>query len=110
MGTPRHGSVPNPETGLPQSLGLPGSTVLFLRNTGSDAAPKFAFPKLLTHNGEPVFFGQHACGPAIAAFRSENPGDLIVGVEEGRFRYFKREDLSFKNVSEIDPASIPSRR
>src|SRR5690606_13007154 len=30
VGTPRHGSVPNPETGLPQSKGLPGSAVLWL--------------------------------------------------------------------------------
>ena len=47
LGTPRHGSVPNPETGLPQSLGLPGSAVLCLKNVGSNTAPVFKFPVLI---------------------------------------------------------------
>ncbi len=94
VGTPRHGSVPHPETGLPQSLGLPGSAVLVLLNTGSDGEPKFAFPKLVAYKGEPIFLGQHACGPAMAPFRGAQNADLIVAEEEGRFRYYKREDLS----------------
>lgn len=94
VGTPRHGSVPHPETGLPQSLGLPGSAVLLLRNTGTDANPQFAFPKLMAFKGKPIFLGQHACGPALAPFRGPEIADLIVAEEEGRFRYYRREDLS----------------
>ncbi|PCJ53129.1 MAG: hypothetical protein COA73_15520 [Candidatus Hydrogenedentota bacterium] len=110
VGTPRHGSVPNPETGLPQSLGLPGSSVLLLKNTGTDAAPKFTFPKLLTFKGQPIFFGQHACSPSPAPFQGHKQADLIVSEEDGRFNYFKREDIEFKDLKHIDPASIPKRK
>ncbi len=94
VGTPRHGSVPHPETGLPQSLGLPGSAVLVLLNTGTDARPVFAFPKLMAFQGAPIFLGQHACGPTPAPFSGDGAVDLVVAEEEGRFRYYKREDLS----------------
>jgi hypothetical protein len=94
VGTPRHASVPNPETGLPQSLGKPGSAVLFLKNVGSNAAPRFQFPKLFAYRGAPIYLGQHACAPAIANFRaSEEPG-LLVGEEDGRFIVYDREHLS----------------
>ena len=95
VGTPRHGSVPNPETGLPQSLGLPGSSVLFLRNVGSDAEPVFEFPRLMHFRGKPIFLGQHACGPAVADFGLSDGPDLVVGTEDGRFHYYKRDDLSW---------------
>ena len=110
VGTPRHGSVPHPETGLPQSLGLPGSAVLLLSNVGTDNEPVFTKPKLLTFKDKPVFFGQHACGPAVAPFRSDELADLIVSEEEGRFIYFKRENIEFKALSEIDPTDIPKRK
>lgn len=94
VGTPRHGSVPNPERGLPQALGLPGSAVLFLRNTGTEAEPRFAWPQLFAYNGEPLFLGQHACGPTVADFGApEGPG-LIVGKESGRLLYYDRPGLS----------------
>ncbi len=102
VGTPRHGSVPNPETGLPQSLGLPGSAVLFLRNVGSNTKPVFEFPKLMAFRGDPIFLGQHACGPAIADFGGEAGPDLIVGEEDGRFWFYRRKDLSLKTVPSKD--------
>lgn len=92
VGTPRHGSVPNPETGLPQSLGLPGAAILFLKNTGTNEAPIFAFPELVTFRGKPVFLGQHACAPAPVHFSANGP-DLIVGEESGRLLFFQRKDL-----------------
>lgn len=110
VGTPRHGSVPTPHTGLPQSLGLPGAAVLLLKNKGTNTDAKFSFPKVLTFRGEPVFFGQHACGPAIAAFRGTDQADLIVAEEEGRFRYFKREDIRFLDVADIDSLQITPRK
>ena len=94
VGTPRHGSVPDPETGLPQSLGLPGAAVLFLKNVGTDEAPVFRFPELFAFRGEPIFLGQHAAGPAVADFgREEGPG-LVVGDQEGRLMYYARKDLT----------------
>ena len=104
VGTPRHASVPNPDTGLPQSLGLPGSAILVLRNTGTNAAPAFAFPELLAFRGQPIFLGQHACGPTIADFgHSDGPG-IITGEEGGRFEFYARKDLSLISREEAKAA------
>ncbi len=101
VGTPRHASIPEPKLGLPQALGLPGSSVMWLKNTGSDAAPAFAHPKVLHFRGEPIFFGQHACSPAVARLGGgEKPG-LIVGVETGRLRFFAREDITFETMTPV---------
>jgi hypothetical protein len=96
VGTPRHGSVPHPETGLPQSLGLRGSAVLVLRNTASDAEPRFTWPQLVAFRGTPIFLGQHACGPAMASFSADKPADLVVGTEDGRLMFYRRADLALK--------------
>lgn len=93
VGTPRHASVPDPEHGLPQSLGLPGSAVLFLKNTGTPKQPVFATPKLFAYKGYPIFLGQHACGAAPADFGDGGVG-LVAGEESGRLLYYAREDLS----------------
>lgn len=93
VGTPRHGSVPNPETGLPQSLGLPGAAVLWLRNTGTNPEPKFAWPRLLQVRGQPVYFGQHACSLALTDLGGAGGPHLLVGDEEGRIHFFAREDI-----------------
>jgi len=95
VGTPRHASIPDPEHGLPQSLGKPGSAVLLLRNTGSDVAPVFAFPETLTFHGKAIYFGQHACSPALAAFGDPTQPGLIVGMETGRILYFARAEIAF---------------
>ena len=94
VGTPRHGSVPNPDDGLPQSLGLPGAAILFLKNINTNDNPVFAYPKLMKFRGNPIYLGQHSCSPTPAYFNSDKP-DLIVGEESGRFIYYNREDLSW---------------
>lgn len=91
VGTPRHGSVPDPVRGLPQSLGLPGSAVLFLRNAGSEAKPVFERPAILTHDGAPLYFGQHECAPAVGTLGGEHC--LLVGQEDGRLIYLSRSRL-----------------
>lgn len=50
--------------------------------------------KLRLENGEPLFLGQHACSPAYAPFTPGKTADLIVGTEDGRFMYYRAEDLS----------------
>ncbi len=99
VGTPRHGSVPNPDKGLPQSLGLPGSSVLFLRNVATNTAPAFAFPEVMHAQGKPIFLGQHSCGPTPADFGNPLGPDLIIGTEEGRFLFYARKDLSHTSPS-----------
>jgi hypothetical protein len=96
-GTPRHGSIPNPQTGLPQSRGLPGATVLWLRNTGTNDAPRFAFPRSLQFRGQPVYFGQHECSTALTDLGGPGGPHLLVGDEEGRIHFFQRSDISWTN-------------
>ncbi len=91
LGTPRHGSVPEPKHGLPQALGLPGAAVLFLRNAGTEREPKFARPAVITHDGQPLYFGQHECAPTVGVLAGEPC--LIVGREDGRLIYFSRSRL-----------------
>ncbi|MCC6683407.1 MAG: VCBS repeat-containing protein [Phycisphaeraceae bacterium] len=99
VGTPRHGSIPNKEQGLPQSLGLKGAAVVFLRNVGTNEQPTLAFPTLIRFRGEPIYLGQHACGPAVwNAGRDEGP-DLIVANQDGRILFYAREDLSWDPIA-----------
>ena len=100
VGTPRRASVPYPETGLPQSLGLPGAAILFLRNTGTNATPTFAFPELMAFRGKPIFLGHHSCGPTIADFGHPDGPGLISGEEGGRFMFYRREDLSLMSAEQ----------
>ena len=102
VGTPRHGSVPDPVKGLPQSLGLPGAAVLFLKNAGSNEAPVFEFPKLMRFRGSPIFHHQHACSPVPWDNGDPSGPDLLVGDQEGLIYYYPRSELSW------DPAdSVP---
>jgi hypothetical protein len=97
VGTPRHGSVPNAKTGLPQSPGLPGSSVLWLRNTGTNDAPKFAFPRLLLVKGKPVHLGQHECSAAVTDLGGTTSApNLVVGDEEGRVHLYRSEEISWR--------------
>lgn len=90
VGTPRHASVPNPEAGLPQSLGLPGAAVLFLKNAGDNSAPVFEPPCLMCFRDQPIYHGQHACGPAVWG-----DGDLLVGSQDGTVFYYPRGELTW---------------
>lgn len=98
VGTPRHATVPEPEKGLPYRYteeGRPGASVLFLKNTGSEAQPVFEYPKLLRFKGKPIFLGQHSCAPTPWYRNGDRGPDLVVGTEKGRFIYYERADLSW---------------
>lgn len=95
VGTPRHGSVPNPESGLPQSQGLKGASVLFLKNVGSDAAPVFGFPVMMQFKGKPLYLGQHECSAAVWDVGQPDGPDLLVGAETGRVLFYRRSDLGW---------------
>lgn len=91
VGTPRHHSVPEPEHGLPRALGLPGATVLFLKNTGTNAQPRFRFPEVLQHNGEPIYLGQHEVGASAGPLGGGKGPNLVVSREDGRLFFYRRE-------------------
>ncbi|MBN2357247.1 VCBS repeat-containing protein [candidate division KSB1 bacterium] len=95
VGTPRHGSVPDAVNGLPQSKGLKGASVLFLKNIGADNKPVFAFPKMIRFKGEVIYLGQHACSPEVWDYGQPDGPDLLIGEQDGRIRFYKRKDLNW---------------
>jgi hypothetical protein len=94
VGTPRHHSVPEPEKGLPRALGLPGATVLFLKNVATNTDPRFRFPVVFRHKGEGIFLGQHEIGVS-AGYLGGGGLNLLVSRENGRLYLYKREYLDW---------------
>lgn len=95
VGTPRHGSIPDPEKGLPKALGLKGAAVVFLKNIGTNDAPRFAAPSLMKFRGQPIYHGQHACSPVATELGDAGGPNLFVGSQDGRIHYYARADLSW---------------
>ena len=95
VGTTRHSSVPNPVSGLPQSKGRKGATVLFLKNVGTDSEPVFAFPEMFRFKGEVIYLGQHACSPMVWDYGQPAGPDLMIGEQDGRIRYYERKHLTW---------------
>ncbi|WP_321471836.1 VCBS repeat-containing protein [uncultured Paludibaculum sp.] len=93
VGTPKHHSIPNPKTGLPRALGLPGTMVLFLKNVGSNHEPKFRFPVGLKHNGENIYLGHHEIGASSGLLGPGRGMNLVVSREDGRLFFFQREKM-----------------
>lgn len=99
VGTAKRGCIPNPETGLPWSLRTTkenGLQVIFLRNAGTDAAPRFQKPRLFQFRGQNLYLGGHSNAPMVCPFGDTSSGpNLLVGAEDGRIYFFARPDLTF---------------
>jgi hypothetical protein len=94
IGTPRHHSIPNPQIGLPRLDGMRGATVLFLKNTGTNQAPRYRFPVIFKHRGVPVYLGHHEIGASAGALGAGGP-NLVVSREDGRLFFFSRALLDW---------------
>ncbi len=95
IGTARHSSIPKKDSGMPYFYGDKGSTVLFMKNMGTENNPIYAYPKMMKYKGETIHFGQHECAPTVGDLGISNGLDLIVGSETGRFFFYERSDLSW---------------
>lgn len=93
VGTPKHHSIPNPETGLPRALGLPGTMILFLKNVGTNAKPAFRFPVGLQHRGENIYLGHHEIGVSTGPLGPGSGRNVVVSREDGSLYFFQREEL-----------------
>lgn len=93
VGTPKHHSIPNPETGLPRALGMPGTSVLFLKNTGTNEKPAFRFPEVLRHRGKNIYLGHHEIGASAGALGPGNRKNIVVSREDGSLYFFQREEM-----------------
>jgi hypothetical protein len=92
-GVDRESAIPAAATGVPHTLPKPAAAVLLLRNVGSNAAPRFAFPALMTHTTKgALFFGTEAASPLAISINGGAP-DLIVAEEAGNLMYYARANL-----------------
>lgn len=94
VGTGRAQSIPG-EGGMPDNLPEEErqSSVLFLRNAGSNANPEFEYPVRICYDGTPIKLGIHSCSPALVDF-GEGSKALVVGEEDGNLIYYPRDNLS----------------
>lgn len=73
------------------------SSVLFLRNAGTNEEPVYEYPRLMHYRGEKIALGAHSCSPlAIDLGRGEL--DLLVGMEQGVVIYYPRNELSWPEL------------
>ena len=93
VATPKHHSVPEPVTGLPWALGAPGTSVLWLKNTGTNEAPKYRFPVVLEHKSARIHLGHHEIGASVGELGPGSGRNLIVSREDGRLFFFQGENL-----------------
>jgi hypothetical protein len=97
VGTYGKQSIPDTLSGLPINMKPKrSSTILFMKNKGTDVKPNYEFPKVLKFKGQNISLGGHEIGGCIAAIGSgNNPMNLIVGIETGVFMFYERKDLSW---------------
>lgn len=110
VGTPKHHSIPNPETGLPRALGLPGTMILFLKNVGTNAKPAFRFPVGLQHRGENIYLGHHEIGVSTGEIGPGSGRNVVVSREDGSLYFFQGEELQPAPRGGIAPSPSPAKR
>lgn len=96
IGTYGKQSIPDTTSrGLPLNMEPKrGSTVLFLKNIGTNEAPEYEFPKILKHHGVNISLGGHSCSPSVGNIGG-NKNSLVVGTETGRIMFYDRKNLSY---------------
>ncbi|MFI4910885.1 MAG: FG-GAP repeat domain-containing protein [Sedimentisphaeraceae bacterium JB056] len=99
IGTLIDHSIPNRKTGLPSSLEKPHASVLFMKNTGTETSPLFAYPQILEFDGKIRNFGVHSCSPDAADLNDDGKKDIVVGNETGKFYFFDGNDVGFKKIN-----------
>lgn len=92
LGVDKWHCVPNVTTGLPAKGTNPSATVLFMKNTGTEAAPKFALPVVVTYQGTAIQAGDNACGVSVAWLGTiiNNLPNLLMTDERGRYYIVNR--------------------
>ena len=96
IGTYGKQSIPDTSSrGLPLNMKPKrGSTILFLKNIGTDEHPEYEFPKVLKHKGVNISVGGHECTPSVGNIGGTK-NNLVIGVETGRVIFYDRKYLSW---------------
>lgn len=97
VGTYGKQSIPDTLTGLPVNMKPKrGSTILFMKNVGTELNPNFEFPKVLKFKGKNISLGGHEIGGCVADIGpGKSPMNLVVGIETGVFMFYDKKDLSW---------------
>lgn len=99
IGTYLNHAFPDKINGLPFNMpkrgGKKEAHVLFMRNIGTNESPVFDFPQPLKFKGKHIELGIHACSPSATTLGGNGKLNLVVGEENGKFMFYKREDLSW---------------
>ena len=100
LATNKHNMIPADDPGgLPWShpKELKGSTILFMRNAGTEAEPVYEFPKQLKYKGNIIRLGHHGCGASVGMVGHVTDGlpNIIAGDERGHLYLFERKNLTW---------------
>ncbi|MFD1632095.1 FG-GAP repeat domain-containing protein [Pseudopedobacter beijingensis] len=96
IGTYGKQSIPDTVSGLPLNMKPKrGSTVLFMKNIGTDEKPVYQYPRVLKFKGKNISLGGHSCAPSTARIGEGGRLNLVVGIETGIFMFYDRKDLSW---------------
>ncbi|MCB2155982.1 VCBS repeat-containing protein [bacterium] len=95
VGTFGRTSIPSPDAGLPSHL-LKKSSVLLLRNAGTDEEPVFEFPKYFASDGVQIYYGGHSIGPDVCHFGAFGRKGIVVANESGRVVFYHALKLSLE--------------
>jgi hypothetical protein len=50
---------------------------------------------MVQFKGDPIYHGQHECGPAVWDVGQPDGPDLLVGSQDGRIYFYARKDLTW---------------
>ena len=100
IATNKHNQIPADDpAGLPWThpKSMQGSTILFMRNVGTEAEPKYEFPRQLKYKGNIIRLGHHGCGASVGKVGEITDGlpNIIAGDERGHLYLFERKNLTW---------------
>lgn len=94
VGTHARASLPPGPAGAPRNTtGQAG--IFYLRNSGTNAQPRFAAPVAFRHRGEVIAMGMHVASPEAVDWTGAGAPGLIVGIEDGSIVWLDRADLDW---------------
>ena len=96
VGTVKRSSYPSPENGLPYRRFKQKQIdmqVLYFENLGN---MRFAEPKQLQIDGQPVYLGAHSNAPEPCMLGDTSHGpNLVVGCESGKYFFFEHSHITY---------------
>lgn len=104
IGSIKRSSYPSPERGLPCTRfkrNKIGMQVMLLRNVGNNQNMQFEEPVQFQVKGKDFYMGAHSNAPEPCALGDTSGGvNLLVGVESGKFFFFKHNDLTTVGIDD----------